>query len=128
MGKGKVKRKMWIVLLIIVGVIVIAAGAGILATEPGRRELKELTISDINFGRLSDGTYVGEYTGIKDHTRDTQVEATISDGKITNIKILKGALGKDGKPAELTGGLSIGNLFDNVIKAQSLKVDVISGA
>ncbi|MNW67989.1 FMN-binding domain protein [compost metagenome] len=41
---------------------------------------------------------------------------------------MKGALDKEGKPAVLTGGVSIGDLFSNIVKSQSLQVDVISGA
>ncbi len=34
----------------------------------------------------------------------------------------------EGKPAKLTGDKSISDLFENVIKSQTLQVDVISGA
>lgn len=82
----------------------------------------------MDFKKLNDGVYLGEYIGTKNHSRDTKVQAIISGDKISDIEILKGALDKEGKPSELTGGLSIGDLFDNVIKSQSLQVDVISGA
>lgn len=124
--KGKIK--VWTVILIIFSVTAAILAGGILLSAPGRREIRELTIGDIDFTKLQDGTYVGEYTGIKDHFRDTKVEADISGGKITDIKILKGALDKDGKPAKLTGGMSIEDLFEEVVKNQSLQVDVISGA
>jgi uncharacterized protein with FMN-binding domain len=126
--KGKGKIKVWIVILIVVAVIAVGLGGGILLSAPGRREVQDLTIDDVDFGSLRDGSYVGEYTGTKDHFRDTQVEVTISGGKISDIKILKGALDKDGNPSELTGGRSIGDLFDAVVKSQTLHVDVISGA
>jgi len=35
---------------------------------------------------------------------------------------------KEGKPAKLTGGQSIADLFGDAIKSQTLQVDVISGA
>jgi uncharacterized protein with FMN-binding domain len=35
---------------------------------------------------------------------------------------------KEGKPVKLAGGQSIADLFGNAIKAQTLDVDVISGA
>lgn len=124
--KGKIK--MWIVILIIIGVIVVTLVSGLVFSAPGRREVQELIITDVNFKKLRNGSYEGEYIGIKDHSRDTKVQVTISEGKISDIKILKGALDKEGKPAELTGGLSVGDLFGNVIESQSLQVDVISGA
>jgi uncharacterized protein with FMN-binding domain len=37
-------------------------------------------------------------------------------------------LDKEGNSAELTGGLSIDDMFDNVVKSQTLQVDVINGA
>jgi uncharacterized protein with FMN-binding domain len=127
-GKRKGQRKMWIVILIIV--VVIAAGAlgGILADAPGRREIAEFSFPLIDFKNLRNGTYVGEYKGTKSHSRDTKVEVTISRGEISDVKILKGAVDKEGKPAKLTGGRSIDDLFSNVIKSQTLQVDVISGA
>ncbi len=125
---SKRKRKLRTVILVLVGVIVVALIGGFLASEPGRREVRELVIADINFESLRDGSYVGEYTGAKDSFRDTQVEVSINAGKISDIKILKGALDKEGRPAELTGGKSIDDLFDNVVRLQTLQVDVISGA
>lgn len=126
--KRKGKKKVWIVILIIVVVIAAGLGGGILFTAPGRRELAELKINDVSFKNLHDGTYIGEYTGTKDHFRDTKVQVTISGGEITDIKILKGSVDKEGKVVELKNGMSIDNLFDNAVKEQSLQVDVISGA
>lgn len=127
--KRKGKIKMWIIIVVIV-VVVIGVGAlgGILADAPGQREIKELVFSDIEFKNLRDGTYIGEYKGIKDHKRDTKVEMIVSGGEISDIKILKGALGKDGTPEELKGGLSINNLFNSAVQSNTLQVDVISGA
>lgn len=126
--KRKVRRKMWIFILIIVGVLVAVIVGGILSTAPGRREIMDLTINNIDFKKLRDGTYEGEYIGTKDHFRDTKVQVTISSGKITDIIILKGAINKNGQPSELTGGLKIEDMYNKVIESNSLQVDVISGA
>ena len=126
--KEKRKIKVWVILLIVVGVIGVLSAGGIIASAPGRREVRDLVINDVDFKKLRDGTYVGEYAGIKDHLRDTQVEVKVAGGKISEIDILKGAIDKAGKAAELTGGLSIDDMFNNVVKLQTLKVDVISGA
>ena len=125
--KGKIR--MWIIVFVILGVIAIALAGGILASEPGRREIKNLTIDTVDFKKLRDGTYIGEYKGTKDKSRDTEVEVIISSGKVKNIKTLKAILNKEGKPAELNvKGLTIDDLFGKVIESQSLQVDVISGA
>ena len=126
--RSKRKISMWMVILIIFVVIVVIVWGGILLSAPGRREVQKLTIDVIDFQKLRDGTYVGEYIGTKDHSRDTKVQASISEGQILDIKILKGALDKNGNPLKMKGGISIGDLFRHVIESQSLQVDVISGA
>jgi uncharacterized protein with FMN-binding domain len=125
---GKKKGKIGIVVLIILGVILLAAAIPFFADAPGRQELKKLTIGSVDFTKLQDGTYVGEYKGTKGKARNAAVKVTVSDGKIAAIKILKGALDSHGKPAELTGGMTIEDLFKRVIESDSLQVDAISGA
>jgi len=124
---GKGKRKMWIV-IIIVGVIVVGLLGGIIADGPGRREIAGLSIAPGNFKNLRDGTYVGEFNGSKSHMRDTKVEVTVSGGEVSDIKIIKGAVDKDGKPVKLSGGRTIEDLFNRAVESQTLQVDTISGA
>ncbi len=125
--KRKGKSKMWII-IIVVAILGVAALGGILGDAPGRNEIKDLTFSDVEFKNLRDGTFVGEYKGTKSHLRDTKVEITVSEGEITDIKILKGAVDEGGKPAKLTGGRGVDDLFRNAVQSQTLEVDVISGA
>jgi uncharacterized protein with FMN-binding domain len=117
---------MWI--LIVLGVLVAAMGAGIIATAPGRQELKGMAFPDTAFGNLNQGTYVGEYKGTIDSFRNEKVQVTVADGKVAEIKVLEGSVLKDGKPNELSNGTTIDSLSGRVIDAQSLHVDVISGA
>ena len=115
---------MWITIVVIVAILGGAAVAGILADAPGRREIEELTFSDVEFKNLRTGTFIGEYKGTKAHTRDVKVEVTVSG----DIKVLKGALDKDGTPVKLKDGLSIDDLFNSAVQSQTLLVDAISGA
>jgi len=124
--KGKIR--MWIVLLIILGVIVAGLGGAILFSTPGRHEIQNLTIAAMDFKKLCDGTYVGEYKGTKDSFRNAKVQVSIDSGKVLNIDVLGSALIKEGKPIEIRNGLTIDDLFGRVIESQSLQVDVISGA
>ncbi len=124
----KRKTKRWTVVFMILGVIALLIGGGILFSAPGRREVGRLTFGDVDFKKLRNGIYVGQFTGTKDHFRDTKVQVTIRGGQISDIQILKGALDKQGKPLELKRGQSIADLFGHVIQSQSLQVDVISGA
>ncbi|KWX78166.1 FMN-binding protein [Paenibacillus riograndensis] len=126
--RKKRKIKKWIVICIILGVIALVILGGILFSAPGRREVGRLTFEDVDFKKLRNGIYVGQFTGTKDHFRDTKVQVTIRGGQISDIQILKGAIDKQGKPLELKRGQSIADLFGHVIQSQSLQVDVISGA
>ena len=125
---GKKKLKIRLVLLIVVGVAVLGTVIALLADAPERQELKSLIIGEVDFTQLRDGAYIGEYAGTKGSTRNATVEVAISDGEITKINILKGALDSDGEPVELTDGMTIDGLFQRVLESESLQVDAISGA
>lgn len=126
--KRKGKIRVWIVILSIIGVILLAMAAAVVLTAPGRNELENIVIADVNFGKLRDGTYKGEYRGTKDSLRNAAVEVTISSGAVTEIRVTEGALIGDRQTSILRNGLSIDHLFDEVIRSQSLQVDIISGA
>lgn len=126
--KRKGKIKVWIVILSIVGVIVLGIMGAVVLTAPGRNELQNMIIDDVNFKKLQDGIYKGVYRGTKDSFRNAAVEVTVASGAITKIKVTEGALANEKQTSEIRKGLSINSLFDKVIKSQSLQVDVISGA
>ncbi|RCX23737.1 uncharacterized protein with FMN-binding domain [Fontibacillus phaseoli] len=126
MGRRKIKIRL--ILLIVLSVAVLGTVIALLADAPERRELQALTIGDVDFTRLRDGTYIGEYAGTKGTSRNATVEVTISGGRITGITILKGALDRDGNAVELTDGMTINHLFQKVLETESLQVDTISGA
>ncbi len=125
---GKKKFKVWLVLLIVVGVAVLGMVIALLADAPERQELKSLKIEEVDFTQLRDGTYIGEYAGTKGSFRNATVKVVISGGGITKITILKGALDSKGKSVELTDGMTIDALFERVLESKSLQVDAISGA
>lgn len=127
-AKRKGKRKMWIIPVVIVGLLAVGVGVALAFAQTGLREVNELTIDDVSFQNLRDGSYVGQYTGVKDHMRDTKVQVTVEAGKVSGIQALNTAMFKDGKPVEMRNGLTIDDLFGKVIDQQSLQVDVISGA
>jgi len=119
---------MWMIFVAIGAVIGVGLIRAFLADAPSRREVAEVSFSDIQFENLLDGTYIGAFNGKKSHLRDAKVEVMIAEGKISDIKILKGAINKEGKPIALRNGRSIDDLFNDAIQAQTLQVDVISGA
>jgi Uncharacterized protein conserved in bacteria len=75
-----------------------------------------LTISDIDLSKVKDGIHIGE-CDVKFVAAKTKV--TISNGKITDIELLEHK-NERGKSAE--------SIIPKVISAQSLDIDVISGA
>lgn len=126
--KRKKGFRKWFVALAIFGVIVLIGVAMIVLDGQGRRELQQMSISTVDFSRLQDGTYTGEYTGKANHSRDAKVEVTVTAGRVAEIRILKGALDNEGLPLKLQSGQTVYDLFGEVMRAQSLEVDAISGA
>lgn len=117
-----------ITFLSIVGVIALGLGAAVVLTAPGRSELQNMVITDVDFKKLRDGVYTGAYCGVKESLRNAAVEVTVASGAVTKIKVTEGSLANEKQTSEVRNGLSINDLFNRVIKSQSLKVDVISGA
>ena len=95
-------------------------GGGLLFTEGERKEGRNLPIAVIDFKKLNNGTYIGEYAGGMKKYRENEVQVTVSSGKVSAIKILRH---KEKQSKEFTD-----KLYGRVIKAQSLQVDTISGA
>lgn len=126
--KRKGKISVWIVLASIVGVIALGMTGAIIFSAPGRSELQNMVIDDVNFKKLHDGVYTGAYHGTKDSFRNAAVEVTVASGAVTKIRVTEGALAGDKQTTKIRKNQTINDLFDEVIKSQSLKVDVISGA
>jgi uncharacterized protein with FMN-binding domain len=100
----------------------------LLLDAPQRKELANLNFSAIDFNSLQDGTYIGEYQGRKFHYRDTEIKIVVAKGAVTDVKVVKGAIDKDGKPLALKEDQNIYRVIDSALQAKSLDVDVISGA
>ena len=126
--KKKGKSRVWIVILSVVGVIALGLGGAVALTAPGREELQNMAITDVNFKKLHDGIYTGAYRGTKDSLRNAAVEVTVASGAVTKIRVTEGALANEKQTGEIRKGLTINDLFEEVIHSQSLQVDVISGA
>jgi uncharacterized protein with FMN-binding domain len=126
-GKRRGFKVFFIVLACILGVIIVGGGIAMLVMEPGRREAESLVIENVDFDRLRDGVYKGEYVGTKDHLRDTKVQVTVQAGQLKKIDVTGGALAQK-QAQEIRGGQTLQSLFDRVIQKQTLQVDAISGA
>lgn len=109
------------VLLVIVGIIVIVGLIFWPKLAREHKEAKNLPIAAIDFNNLKDGTYIGEYEGGMYKWRVNKVQVTVSSGKVTEIIPL------DLKDPNLKK-VYTDPLYNSVMDAQSLQVDVISGA
>ena len=122
------KGKVYFVVLIILVVVAMVAGIAILLDAPRRKELQLLTIENIDFIKLMDGTYIGEYKAKKGDSSNVVLEVTILEKQVKQIRILKGALDKNGSPVKMKDGMTMADLFKRVMEKESLQVDAISGA
>ena len=106
--------------LIILGVIAaVLVGGGITAfqiIEGNLEKLEALPVMDADLGAIGDGTYDGSYTCFP---VSVEVAVTVEEHAITDIILLKHRNGQ-GSAAEV--------LPAEVVAAQSLKVDTVTGA
>jgi len=101
---------------IIILILCIVGGNYLLSVQNYKKTVSDIKIGSVDLSKISDGTYTGScdvvYVG-------ATISVTVKDKKITNIVILNHKTER-GKPAEV--------IVDNVVKAQTLQVDSISGA
>ena len=88
----------------------------LISVDKYKKTVKELVIGSVDLSKISDGKYIGscdvDFVAAK-------VEVIVKNNKISSIILLSHKTGK-GKPAEV--------ITQNVIEAQNLQVDAISGA
>lgn len=109
----KSKRKWMAVILI---PLFLTLSVLLFANIYSQAKLKTIQVSDLNLLEIEDGTYYGDYTISPVYAA---VEVTVVSGKINNIKIIEHTYGL-GKKAE--------SITDEIVKKQTLQVDVVSGA
>lgn len=81
-----------------------------------KKRINSISIENANLNEIPDGTYKGSYNAIM---VAADVDVTVNNHKITEINIIRHFNGR-GEKAE--------RIVQDVINAQSLKVDTISGA
>lgn len=109
------KKKIIIVLIVIIGALLIILGAKAYL-ETNLEGLTDLPISNVDLSKMKDGIYVGSY---KAFPVEAIVKVTVMSDKIAAIELVKHSNGKGAK-AEI--------IPSKVIEAQSLEVDLVSGA
>ena len=111
-----VKKIVLSLVCVVVLVGVIFGGKYLISVQKYKKTVKDIKISNIDLSKISDGKYTGSCDALYVAAK---VSVTVKNHKITEIILLKHKTER-GKPAEVLPG--------KVVKAQSLKVDTISGA
>jgi uncharacterized protein with FMN-binding domain len=104
--------------LLVVAILLVGIGVTAYTNIQGiNSEVKSIQVQNIDLSKVRDGVYTGEYY-FKDIV-SAKVEVTVKDNKILNIALVEHKNGLGGKAESIT---------NSVISAQSLDVDVVSGA
>ena len=104
------------ILIILLCTIVFALIGASLYLKTLVNDVNSITVSNLNMANITDGIYVGEYSITPVYV---EVEVSVTEHKITNIKIIEHENGLGGKAEKIV---------DNVISRQSLEVGAVSGA
>lgn len=100
-------------LFLLLGLVIMTSIVGCAGLET---KISAISIDEIDLSKVADGEYEGEYDGGLVKAR---VRAVVSDHRLASLVILKHDKGLGGK-AE--------SIVDDVITAQSLAVDAVTGA
>lgn len=102
-----------LILLIVIFLAILGAKAYL---EANLEKLADLPVSNVDLSKVKDGVYTGSY---KAFPVAAEVKVTINNHKITEIELIKHDNGQGGA-AEV--------IPSKVVEAQSLEVDIVSGA
>lgn len=113
------QRKLTIVLAVLL-IVIVAGYFGVTAIfkniEKNLEYLAGLTLPDLDLSLIEDGIYTGSYS---EFPVLAEVEVTVKNHAITGIELVKHRHGR-GVAAEV--------IPDRVVEAQTLQVDVVTGA
>jgi len=116
MKKKQVKTILITLLVILCVVFGITGIKSYIDMKTYQKQVEDITISEVDLSKVAEGVYSGSYEVL---WVAAEVRVTVEDHRIKSIELLKHKNGK-GASAEV--------IPDKVVEAQSLKVDVVSGA
>lgn len=120
--KGRKKTNMgWIITLAILVILGVGGLIGWQYIAKEHQEAMSLPLNAVDFSKLADGVYVGEYAGGMYKWRTNKAEVTVAGGKVTGITLLESKFGDH-------PGQYADPLYARVIEGQTLQVDAVSGA
>lgn len=115
-------RNLKFIILGITAIIVITGFIGWSYLSKEHEEAKNLSIANIYFDKLQNGTYIGEYEGGMYQWRRNKVQVTISEGMVNDIQLIEDKADPKSKTEYAN------KLYERIIDAQTLQVDAICGA
>ncbi len=111
----------WLIAITLLAALGAAGGIGWSKLSKEHREARSLPLNAVDFNKLNDGTYHGAYAGGMYKWRANECDVTVTKSKVTGIQLI----GNNDPKIEK---IYTKPLYDRVIQAQSLQVDIISGA
>lgn len=111
------KKRTIIITVLVVIVVVIFAAVGLKSyIESNLEQLADEKIANIDLSNIEDGIYSGSY---KVFPVAAEVKVTVSNHMITKIELVKHQNGQ---------GSSAETIPDKVVEAQTLEIDIVTGA
>jgi len=104
--------------LIIVGSVVAFAGLMVMLLMIGSKEVKNLSINEVDLGKIADGTYSGMY---KKSRWNYDVTVEVKGHKIISV------INNNKSMEKMMGDLNK-KITDSMLEKQSIVIDAVSGA
>ncbi|KUO69329.1 MAG: FMN-binding protein [Clostridia bacterium BRH_c25] len=112
-------KKKQLIILAVLMIVIVGGYLGVKSyndLKTYRKQVADITVSNVNVSEIADGTYTGSYDVL---WVAAEVKVTVKNHKIEEIELVKHENGR-GASAEIIPG--------KVVEAQSLEVDIVSGA
>lgn len=110
------KKRAFIIIAVIITAAICMTLIATKIIERNLNQLSEMKISDVDLSSIADGTYHGSYEVFP---VAAEVAVTVENHKITGIELIRHRNGR---------GAAAESIPDSVVKADSLKVDAVTGA
>lgn len=113
MKKGSIWKK---IILSVVILIIVFAVYMFFGFQNMKKEFQKTKINAVDLQKIKDGEYTGSY---KNFLVQVDLKVTVKNKKITDIRVISQDCGP---------GYEAAGLIPKIMKAQSLKVDAVTGA
>ena len=105
------------IFIIIISVVAVVIVGFLIFILGGMKQVKDLSIGNVDLSQVEDGTYTGEFKGYR---WSNKVEVTVNNHQITGLKIVKDVRFPVGEVSK--------TLFERILQKQSLQVDTVTKA